>query len=272
MLKINLENFINLPKNNERKKEESLCFLESPEESERGKNNKPLLFQDSSGKIFVNSIIHSIISFSEKMKRIARKIKRIVFRKSRDFLKSFKDADLWKYIPIKVFILSLSSGALTFSMVYAGTFSKPSDSLERNLKANTISEDMNNKIIIKNIGKLDDRQLAEISSKDCDFNYQNSLNSELCGVDVKNNILINAERKEEQARLAAARARAVASRVSTGKISCREKNLGHPQKSDTKGKHVDEDCCPDPDEWPKPGCIYNAEGYSIMLKGPAKKK
>ena len=50
-------------------------------------------------------------------------------------------------------------------------------------------------------------------------------------------------------------------------------NDDKPQKSETKGKHVDEDCCPDPDEWPKPGCVYNAKDYSIMLKGsPAKKK
>ena len=55
------------------------------------------------------------------------------------------------------------------------------------------------------------------------------------------------------------------------KLSCPEKNYGHPSKSDTKGKHTDEDCCPDPDEWPKPGCVYDAKGYSIMLSGPAKK-
>lgn len=59
--------------------------------------------------------------------------------------------------------------------------------------------------------------------------------------------------------------------ISTGKISCRKKN-DHPGKSDTKGKHMDEDCCPDPDEWPKPGCIYSPKGYAIMLKGPPGKK
>lgn len=43
-----------------------------------------------------------------------------------------------------------------------------------------------------------------------------------------------------------------------------------PQKSQTKGRHVDEDCCPDPDEWPKSGCAYKASNYAIMLKGPRK--
>ncbi|MCX6763717.1 MAG: hypothetical protein NTZ97_03220 [Candidatus Moranbacteria bacterium] len=56
------------------------------------------------------------------------------------------------------------------------------------------------------------------------------------------------------------------------KISCRESNYGHPGKSATKGKHMDEDCCPDPDEWPKPGCVYDAHSYAIMLSGPGKKK
>jgi hypothetical protein len=55
------------------------------------------------------------------------------------------------------------------------------------------------------------------------------------------------------------------------KISC-PKGDDHPSMSDTKGKHMDEDCCPDPDEWPKPGCIYSAKGYSIMLSGAPKKK
>jgi len=50
-------------------------------------------------------------------------------------------------------------------------------------------------------------------------------------------------------------------------IRCPEK-IQHPHKSATKGKHRDEDCCPDPDEWPKPGCAYSAHDYSIMLKGP----
>jgi hypothetical protein len=52
------------------------------------------------------------------------------------------------------------------------------------------------------------------------------------------------------------------------RISCREKN-DHPRYSDTKGKHMDEDCCPDPDEWAKPGCVYSAKGYAIMISPPS---
>jgi|GEM_PF-1205351 len=52
-------------------------------------------------------------------------------------------------------------------------------------------------------------------------------------------------------------------------IRCPEK-IQHPKKSPNKGKHVDEDCCPDPDEWPKAGCAYSAHDFSIMLKGKRK--
>ena len=54
-----------------------------------------------------------------------------------------------------------------------------------------------------------------------------------------------------------------------------KRNLRCPAKIDgpsisTKNKvnHMDEDCCPDYDEWPKPNCIYTAADYAIMLKGP----
>lgn len=50
--------------------------------------------------------------------------------------------------------------------------------------------------------------------------------------------------------------------------TCGAKN-DHPQKSTRgKGKHIDEDCCPDPDEWPLPGCSYSAKGLALMLGGP----
>jgi len=38
-----------------------------------------------------------------------------------------------------------------------------------------------------------------------------------------------------------------------------------PSRSKTKGKHMDEDCCPDPDKWPNPRCAYSAKGLAIML-------
>lgn len=40
-----------------------------------------------------------------------------------------------------------------------------------------------------------------------------------------------------------------------GKRVCAKSNGGHPEKSG-KGKHMDEDCCMDPDETPNPWCAY----------------
>ena len=56
-------------------------------------------------------------------------------------------------------------------------------------------------------------------------------------------------------------------------ITCPNKH-DHPSYSNKgKGKHMDEDCCPDPDEWPNPMCAYSAKALGVMLPGsPAKKK
>lgn len=91
--------------------------------------------------------------------------------------------------------------------------------------------------------------------------------TELC---VENEEEIIAQMKEEERR---AWMKYVSSkpRLSSKNISCAKDTKG-ARKSDTKGKHMDEDCCPDPDEWPKPGCVYSAKGIALMLKGPVKKK
>lgn len=45
--------------------------------------------------------------------------------------------------------------------------------------------------------------------------------------------------------------------------------VDNPSISSRKNKnHMDEDCCPDFDEWPKPGCAYSAKDYIIMLPSP----
>jgi hypothetical protein len=94
--------------------------------------------------------------------------------------------------------------------------------------------------------------------KKCDVDKDNKRNSETCGIDQKDPSL-------DPPKVVVIKARAAVVRR-----SCR--NDDKPSYSDTKGKHMDEDCCPDPDEWPKPGCVYSASDYAVMLSGPAKKK
>ncbi len=96
----------------------------------------------------------------------------------------------------------------------------------------------------------------------CQRNKLDGQSSELCGQDGKDEALEKELKKIDDL----ARARMIAARnPAAGKGRCAEAN-DHPSYSDTKGKHTDEDCCPDPDEWPKPGCVYSPAGYALMLK------
>jgi hypothetical protein len=52
---------------------------------------------------------------------------------------------------------------------------------------------------------------------------------------------------------------------SGGRLVCPHPNR-KPMKSPNQGNHVDEDCCPDPDEWPNIACSYKSSDYKIMLK------
>jgi hypothetical protein len=52
--------------------------------------------------------------------------------------------------------------------------------------------------------------------------------------------------------------------ASGGKLICPHPNR-KPTKSPNQGKHVDEDCCPDPDEYPNAACAYKPSDYKIML-------
>lgn len=51
--------------------------------------------------------------------------------------------------------------------------------------------------------------------------------------------------------------------VENGRKVCAHEH-DKPEKSGGK-RHVDEDCCPDPDEYPNPQCFYSKKGYKIML-------
>jgi hypothetical protein len=52
--------------------------------------------------------------------------------------------------------------------------------------------------------------------------------------------------------------------ASGGKLICPHPNR-KPTRSPNQGKHVDEDCCPDPDEYPNAACAYKPSDYKIML-------
>lgn len=52
---------------------------------------------------------------------------------------------------------------------------------------------------------------------------------------------------------------------SLGRLVCGKRN-DHPQKSDQgKGKHMDMECCMDPDEYPNPHCYYDSDKYGKYL-------
>ena len=51
---------------------------------------------------------------------------------------------------------------------------------------------------------------------------------------------------------------------SGGRAVCPHPNR-KPMRSPNKGNHVDEDCCPDPDEYPNIACFYKPSDYKIML-------
>lgn len=106
-----------------------------------------------------------------------------------------------------------------------------------------------------------------ISSQDerCQKDKENKECTELC---VKNEEEIIAQMKAEErkgwAKYLSGKPRLL---QPSAHISCAKDTKG-ARRSDTKGKHRDEDCCPDPDEWPKPGCRYSAAGLALMMKGP----
>lgn len=263
---------------NEEKKADPAILYFPDKNSAGGEIDKNFLFQGSSGRIFINVIIYSVFSLGKKAKKTMREIGHELSWRTGRAMHSMKNGNLWKYVPARVFVLAVSCGAIAIFMIDSGAMSDVVYGSEKKYEAySAVSEDIDGEVIMKKVGKnLKDARLAAIASNQCKEDSAKSQNSEMCGMDIKNKVLIDAEKKEEEARLAAERAAAAkkraASAVPAGKVSCPEKNDGHPSKSKTKGKHMDEDCCPDPDEWPKPGCVYSARGYSIMLKGPVKKK
>ncbi|MDQ1284373.1 MAG: hypothetical protein QG620_721 [Patescibacteria group bacterium] len=78
--------------------------------------------------------------------------------------------------------------------------------------------------------------------------------------------LIDIERAEPRAPKARITAPRPASyKMSNGRMVCEKKN-DHPGKSKKgKGRHLDMECCLDPDEYPNPHCYYPPEKYGKYL-------
>jgi len=56
------------------------------------------------------------------------------------------------------------------------------------------------------------------------------------------------------------------SRDSAGRMVCANKNDNPSKSNKGKGKHMDMECCLDPDEYPNPWCYYPPEKYGKYLK------
>jgi hypothetical protein len=219
------------------------------------------------------------------MKKVLSKKSQIIFWKNRNFLNCFKKSDLLKYVPVRVLLLVVFIAIIFPFIQRTDLFSGNVFGSESNFEFySDIKGDLNSDSIIKNIGRLEDWQLALVSSKQCDLDYQKGQSSDLCGAKVKNELLKEQEKKEEQVRLAAERAREAARRLAAAKASARmpasfakdslgrlvcDKKNDKPGKSkeNNKGKiHMDMECCLDPDEYPNPHCYYDPGKYGKYFK------
>lgn len=112
------------------------------------------------------------------------------------------------------------------------------------------------------LGKEKNLNLS-LKEERCQKNTSEKISSELCGKDGKDEVLEQELKKIDNQ----ARARTMAARKPVArKISCADPKDDPQKSSQGKGKHTDEDCCPDPDEYPKLGCVYSPAGYALMLK------
>jgi hypothetical protein len=106
----------------------------------------------------------------------------------------------------------------------------------------------------------------------CNEDKEKKTSSDLCGKDDEE--IVSKIEKEEMAKRIKTEKRAVvkisakvpyAFVVAGGKRVCNKKN-DHPSKSDkNKGKHMDMECCLDPDEIPNPHCYYNPAKYGKYM-------
>lgn len=108
------------------------------------------------------------------------------------------------------------------------------------------------------------------SEKKCEEDKNNKYSSNLCGKDNEEEI----ERQRLERIKAVVKIKPVIKapmpyvyeKDSLGRRVCNKKN-DHPGKSkQNKKKHMDMECCLDPDEYPNPNCYYDPEKYGKYLK------
>jgi hypothetical protein len=256
------------------------------------REGKTKLNLEKIGEILKNILLEdSILNYpAEKLaKNIFREIKK-PFRKLYAINWSLAAKKIIAGLSQKITILSLACAAVFICMIFSGAFSynAPENLVIYTPSAYGADEAVSGEAIMPSL-KTSENSIFDdttrpkensLSEAKCADDTGKNRSSSLCADGEKDQKLIfemNAEttnlKNKELAKIAASRPK-IARNLATNPshISCKESNNGHPSYSDTKGKHMDEDCCPDPDEWPEPGCIYDAKGLALMLKGPPSKK
>lgn len=122
--------------------------------------------------------------------------------------------------------------------------------------------------------------LVSIANEHCLKSKELKKNSELCGEDFKDEELekelVRLDRLEKEALLRrqsgyikrSIRAPMPAAfKKVNGRLVCDKGDKDKPGKSKKgKGKHMDMECCLDPDEYPNPNCYYDPGKYGKYLK------
>lgn len=123
-----------------------------------------------------------------------------------------------------------------------------------------------------------DEYSAKSQDEQCAEDKEQKKSSELCGKDDEGELKKIAEEiRKEKERTARAASYSAAQpvirsarlpadfKVVAGRRVCGKSN-DHPGKSNKgKGKHMDMECCLDPDEYPNPNCHYSLEKYGKYL-------
>jgi hypothetical protein len=169
------------------------------------------------------------------------------------------------YVNLRVVILAMIAGMIYLWMIplYSpSVYSEKSSADFGNIMAKNTTLDV---LFDFHLSPKSDRCLEDQKIKRdsllCDQPLQPEINEEIV-VKIEPSLTVQASINKKAASNTAARQ---IHRVIIQKRTCPEEN-SHPAKSKQgKGKHVDEDCCPDPDEYPNPACSYGSSDNAILL-------